>query len=225
MPIYKKVDKDFFKHWSHEMAYILGLFAADGYITINNRGGQFWNIQIIDKKLVETIKKTVGAEHKIGIRKRAAHESLIYRLQIGSKEMCGDLRTLGFDKRKTKNLAIPYVPKKYFSDFVRGYFDGDGNVWVGYIHRERRTKLLALRVVFTSCSIDFLKKLRDRLEKHGVYRGVLRKERGNYYRLIYSIHGSLKLFDFMYNHQESSKSDLFLQRKKRTFEDYIKMRL
>src|SRR5690349_12583518 len=93
MPVYKKVNKDFFKEWSSDMAYILGFFAADGYITLNKRGGKFWCIQITDKKLLEEIRLTIGSNHKISIRRNTGEKSL-YRLQIGSIEMCNDLYNL-----------------------------------------------------------------------------------------------------------------------------------
>ena len=115
MPVYKSVNKDFFKIWTREMAYVLGFFSADGYITINKRGGQFWCIQITDKKLLERIKKAIKSEHKISARPRSRNESALYRLQIGSIEMCNDLRKLGFSERKTKSLAVPNVPDKYFA--------------------------------------------------------------------------------------------------------------
>ena len=66
------------------MAYVLGFFAADGYITVNKRGGQFWCIQIIDRELLKEIKNTTDAEHKIGVRKGKGNEQNLYRIQIGS---------------------------------------------------------------------------------------------------------------------------------------------
>ena len=220
MPIYKSVNKDFFKIWTREMAYVLGFFSADGYITVNKRGGQFWCIQITDKKLLEQIKKVIKSEHKISARPRSRNESALYRLQIGSIEMCDDLRKLGFSERKTKSLAVPNVPDKYLSDFARGYFDGDGSVWIGFVHKERITKLLAIRAIFTSCSKGFLEILKSKLEKNKITNGVLRKGKGNYYRLTYSIHGSLKLYDFMYNHNIKDLGDLYLNRKKKIFEKF-----
>ena len=68
MPIHKEVNINFFKQWTKEMAYVLGFFAADGYMTINKRGGQFWCIQITDQQLLNSIRKVIESNHKIGIR-------------------------------------------------------------------------------------------------------------------------------------------------------------
>lgn len=231
MPVYKKVNRNFFKEWTPAMTYILGFFAADGYITVNRYGGQFFSIQIVDKQLLEKIRNIIGSTHKISTIRRVKTFSgqtgvyTAYRLQIGSKEMCEDLRRLGMKENKTKSLAVPNVPKKYFADFVRGYFDGDGNVWVGYVHKDRATRLLAIQTVFTSCSAGFLETIQGRLADADIPGGRMRKEKGNYHRLVYSIRGSLKLRDFMYNHRVSISSGLFLERKKAVFERYIRMRL
>ena len=131
------------------MAYVLGFFAADGYITVNKRGGQFWCIQITDKDLLYSIRRAIDSEHKIGERPEKNNERAQYRLQIGSIEMCNDLRKLGFNERKTKSLSVPNIQEKYLADFTRGYFDGDGNVWTGLFHKERKHSMLNLLCVFT----------------------------------------------------------------------------
>lgn len=223
MAVQKRINKDFFKKWSKEMAYVLGFFAADGYITINKRGGQYWSMDIGDKILINKIKKTIQSEHKVSIRRRNAGRYTTYRLQIGSIEMCNDLINLGYRENKTHNLSVPNVPREYFSDFVRGYFDGDGNVWSGIMHKSGKTHTLTIQTVFTSCSLGFLGKMKIILETFDIKRGVLKKGRGDYYRLTYSVNSSLKLYDFMYNGLDASK--LFLKRKKDVFEKYIKMRL
>lgn len=192
------------------MVYVLGFSAADGYITVNRRGGQFWCVDITDKKPIEDIRKTIGADHKISIRKRHKDKYTGYRLQIGSIEMCDDLRNLGFSERKTKSLIVPNVLNKYFSDFVRGYFDGDGNVWFGYAHKERNKPLPVVRTTFTSCFKIFLNALEKRLLAEGVEKGVLGEGRGGYFRLTYSIYGSLKLYKLMYN-RHILENNLFLK--------------
>jgi intein-encoded DNA endonuclease-like protein len=221
VPISKKVNKDFFKKWSPDMAYVLGFFAADGSITLNSRGGQYWTIEIQDKELLEEIREIIQSGHKVGIRFKgdpATHHKM-YRLQIGSIDMCDDLNKLGITDNKTHSLSVPYIPKRYFSSFVRGYFDGDGHVWAGIINKERKTPHHIIQTVFTSCSKNFLEVVRIQLKGFNINKGVISKGKGNYYRLTYSIANSLKLYDFMYNKLGLSK--LFLQRKKTVFEKYI----
>ncbi|MFA5934082.1 MAG: LAGLIDADG family homing endonuclease [Candidatus Paceibacterota bacterium] len=225
MPVYKKVNKDFFKKWKHEMAYVLGFFAADGYITVNKRGGQFWCIKITDKKLLEEIRNKIDSNHKIGIRIGLGKEKIQYRLQIGSIEMCDDLRKLGFSERKTKSLAVPYVPKKYFSDFVRGYFDGDGNVWSGFVHKKQKIPNLKLMVMFTSCSFDFLEQLQEKMLNFGIGKGSIYRSKRNYSRLQFSTRDALKIYDFMYNNKVKDFDGLYLKRKKQIFEKFMRLRL
>ncbi len=203
------------------MAYVLGFFAADGYITVNKRGGQFWCIQITDKRLLESIKKIIRAEHRIGIRPGKENEKTLYRLQIGSIEMCNDLRKIGFFERKTKNLAVPYVPPKYFFHFVRGYFDGDGNVWMGLTNKKRQRPTMTVVTMFTSCSLEFLKQLHEAFRIFGVTGGSIYLSKGNYSRLQFSTLDSLKLYDFMYNQCDHREVFPFLKRKRKVFEKYL----
>ncbi|MBI5005303.1 MAG: hypothetical protein HZC03_01735 [Candidatus Lloydbacteria bacterium] len=69
MPIYKHVNKRFFKKWTPQMAYILGFFAADGSMGVNKRGANYFSIQICDYKLLKEIKAVIKADHKISTRK------------------------------------------------------------------------------------------------------------------------------------------------------------
>jgi len=221
MPVFKSVNKDFFKKWTPQMAYITGFFAADGYITLNKRGANFWCIQITDKDLLYKIRECVGSEHKISEKIGKGKIKNSYKLQIGSIEMCNDLRKLGFCERKTKNLSISYVPKKYLHDFVRGYFDGDGNVWSGLLNKKRKTPTSVLFVCFTSASVVFLGGLLLWLKNTKIEGGSLTKSKhGNYGRLRLSTLDALKLYEIMYNRPHK----LFLARKKLVFEKFIKLR-
>jgi DNA-binding transcriptional regulator WhiA len=57
MPIHKEINRNFFKKWTPEMAYILGFFTADGSMFKNKRGSYFVEFEITDKELLEKIKK------------------------------------------------------------------------------------------------------------------------------------------------------------------------
>jgi hypothetical protein len=224
MSILRKVNKDFFKHWSCDMAYVLGFFAADGNMIKTKRGTHFMAIQVTDKEIVYAIREAMHSDHKVSVRKGSGSISDKYRIQIGSREMFDDLVRLGFMPNKSKRLHMPTMPSEFFSDFVRGYFDGDGNVWVGLKHKERSKPLLCISLVFTSGTKMFLLELKEKLGELLSTGGSLVKKSGsNCYSLQYSIHDTLKLCDFMY-HDRMGSSKLFLARKRKVFEKYKNLR-
>ena len=150
------------------------------------------------------------------------NEKSLYRLQIGSKKMCDDLRNIGLVERKVKRIRLPNIPRGRFSDFLRGYFDGDGNVWVNYMNRKRKTPTLVIQTTFTSCSHGFLNSLKDKLKRFNVKGGAIFKTQEGVFRLQYSVKDSLLLYELMYDNLDN---DLFLERKRRIFERYKKIRM
>ena len=220
MPVAKQINKHFFKEWSPETAYALGFFFADGSLDVNPRGGHYFSLQTVDYALLQAIRSVMDSEHKISKRIGKDRSHIWYRMQVGSKVMCSDLRTLGVDEAKAKTMCLPKLPASYTPDFIRGYFDGDGNVWFGNIHKDRDTQTPTLLSVFTSCSANFLVGLRAELQNYGLGRGSLYK-RKNAYKLQYSVNDSLLLYKLMY---DNLQNDLYLPRKKKVYEAYIHMR-
>ena len=218
MPIYRTKNENFFKKWSPEMAYVLGFFAADGCMIKNNRGAHFIEFHITDKDILEKIKDLLGSNHKIATRDRHNPNWKIgYRLQIGSKEIFNDLKNLGMMPRKSNIIRMPSVPNEYLNHFVRGYFDGDGHVSASeYQKKDRKNKSKLIITGFTSGSRKFLEDLRILLKHNAdTHGGTLYYTQG--YRLCFSIHDSLRLYNFMYKNGK----DLFLERKKSIFEHYF----
>lgn len=203
------------------MAYILGFFAADGCMIKNNRGAHFIEFHITDKDILEKIRTALKSSHKISKRERNFKWKPVYRLQIGSKKMFEDLTLLGISPAKSKTLKLPLIPDEYLKDFVRGYFDGDGNVYANKYKRKGRNKLsITLLSGFTCGSKDFLKSLHEKLAGAANLSGGTLFNRDGYYRLYYSVNDSCKLYKFMYN----TESNLFLPRKKNIFEKFFKER-
>jgi len=221
VPVYKKVNKDFFKKWSPEMAYVLGFFAADGNIVKTKHNGFYLSFHSADKEILMSIKGAMKSEHKLS--KRASSSGQVYRFQIGSKEMFEDLIILGLIPNKSKRMKAPKIPNKFSVDFIRGYFDGDGNVWEGLMNRKRKKPTKVLQAAFTSGSIEFLHGLHILLKKEGVLGGSLYKVKNkNCGRLLFSTLDALKLYEIMYN--MPNKPHVYLKRKKLVFEKFIKMR-
>ena len=217
MPIHKTKNEDFFKAWTADMAYVLGFFAADGSMSRNKRGGHYIEFQITDGDLLEKIRALLWSNNKITICDRGLNCKPIYRLQIGCKSMFEDLERIGFMQNKTRVLAMPNVPQAVFSHFVRGYFDGDGNVWKGTIHKfDRSHPSQALKICFTSGSENFLHSLKAQLRIFtGAHGGSLYYSRA--FRLQYASFDSLKIYQFMYR----DKGDMYLPRKKKAFDSFV----
>ncbi len=216
MPIKREYNKDFFKTWSPEMAFVLGFLFADGNIVLTNRGTHFVSLYTADEALIMSIQKTLASSHKVAARK--SETGVVYRLQIGSKVWFDDLQKLGLTPNKSARMRFPYLPKKYIGDFVRGYFDGDGNVWSGTIHKQRKTSHTTLQLAFTSASHYFLEGLLDLLHQIGVKGGSIRKSKlGEYSRLSFGAADALTIYKIMYN----GPHKLYLPRKKQVFEKFV----
>lgn len=212
------VDRKFFKKWSPDMAYVLGFFLADGTFDITKRGGYYFGFNIADWEILNEMRKVLGSEHKISERPVKHNESQSYRLQIGSKEMCEDLLKLGVSPRKTFQLSVPALPRQFVFDFVRGYFDGDGNVWFGYINKTRERPTFVLQITFTSGSAAFMQSFKDLLNEYGIKGGALYVPKDkNYARLTFSTTAAITLAEKMYCRETS----LFLKRKKKQVDLFV----
>lgn len=213
------IDLNFFKTWSPESAYVLGFFAADGNMIKTKRGTHFISFHAADEELLKEIQRCMKSKHKLSLRHGITGN--LFRFQIGSKEMFFDLLKLGFTPYKTRRMKVPQMPRKYQQHFIRGYFDGDGNVWSGYINKKRKNSSQVLQVAFTSCNKDFLKDLWDMLKTCGIEGGCIYSPKNkNFSRLMFSTRDSLKVGEVMYN--EASK--LFLARKKLRFQQFKELR-
>lgn len=210
----KAKDENFFKTWTSDMAYVLGFFAADGYMIHHKNGGRYVCFEITDLELLILIKNALAPQNKISVRNRPTPWKKLYKLQIGSKAMYTDLISLGFTDRKSLILGFPEIPQIYLRDFVRGYFDGDGCIHFGkYWRKDRREWKLQLSVHFISGSRKFLEELWKQL-KPIVTGGHISKKKGGY-ELVFGQHDSVALFHFMYD----NSSELFLERKYKKFKN------
>ena len=218
--MHRELNHDFFKKWSPDMAYVLGFFAADGSMIKNNRGAHFIEFTITDRVVLEQIQQVTDSTHRIAERERGGNSKTGYRLQVGSKKWFEDLTRLGFMQNKSKKLPLPKIPKKYFGDFVRGYFDGDGCIYFNKLKfKDRKKPRHILMTLFTSGSRHFLDELWDKLKANGVVGGSLKKKtRG--FELVFSHQDSVALHHIMYH--TGKTLELWLPRKRDKLEIAIR---
>ena len=120
----RKFDRGFFRKWSPEMAYLLGLVFADGHV---NR----WQLRFTFGEpsfgIIHNVKRVIGYDGPLTEIDNHGHPAL--GLFLGSTEMTNDLKELDVPwGNKSRTKTFPDVPEGLESHFVRGYFDGNGSV-------------------------------------------------------------------------------------------------
>jgi len=122
-PRINKVNEDFFKVWTHEMAWVLGLLVTDGHI--HNKYHSIYFSQK-DERILQLIAHFMAADYVLTAFGRTKTTPTII---INSKEIKKDLELIGITAKKSLTVPFPTVPEEYLASFVRGVIDGDG--WVG----------------------------------------------------------------------------------------------
>lgn len=206
------------------MAYILGYIYADGSLEDSPKiRGKYIRVTSIDKDRLEFIVKELGAEHPIRrLKKIQPSEKRRYFVRIGSKQLYESLHRFGLTPKKSLTVRMPIVPKKFLVHFVRGYFDGDGCVFVETALNPRKRKILkALRVIFTSGSKRFLIDLEKIMRKNFIVskRKIIHAQRSCQIR--YGTSDSVRLFTYMYRHVAVTE---FMERKYTKFKSYFERR-
>ncbi|MFC5603358.1 helix-turn-helix domain-containing protein [Sporosarcina koreensis] len=122
-PRIHKVNEDFFKTWSHEMAWVLGLFITDGHV---NKNMHSVYLAQKDETILMKVAKLMDASPNIA---QGTGTRTTPMLIINSKMIKQDLGRLGVIPNKSFTVPLPVVPDEFLPSFVRGVIDGDG--WVG----------------------------------------------------------------------------------------------
>jgi hypothetical protein len=200
-----KVNDDYFKKWSHNMAYIFGFWLTDGYIGKYNSYIFSISQHKDDKYLLEAILKEMESNYLLYRHKNTNN----YDLNIRSKIIYDDIIKLGGKERKSLDVKFPKIPKKYLPDFIRGLWDGDGS-----IVRDKNRKQL-YNSNYVSGSKELALGLYRILKKNIPYLKGSFVSKKNEYRVIFSKNDSIRLKNFMY--QEPLDGKLMLKRKYELF--------
>ena len=204
------------------MAYVLGYWYADGSMYLSERGS-YLNVTSTDRDTIFKIKRWLNSQHIIREEKSVwSNRKNRFVLRIGNRRLYDSLLKLGLYPSKSLTIKLPYIPSEFLSHFARGYFDGDGCVFLEMAEGITRKRIIKrLSVIFTSGSQVFLKELCKtlgnmlKLKQTKVYKG--RRS----YQLRYMTGDSMILFKFMYG---CCNRDAFLKRKFNRFNEYFKLR-
>lgn len=119
---------------SNEKAYWLGFIMGDGY-NHETKSAIAIRIHKNDVELLKKLKEFFKTNRPIHLYKKQNKEYC--ELCINSVKISEDLAKLGCVQNKTYLLEFPNIEEKFYSHFIRGYFDADGCVSI--IPRKDRT--------------------------------------------------------------------------------------
>jgi hypothetical protein len=191
-------------------AYWLGFIFADGYIRkyqlsigLSSKDREHLYQFKIDINSDCDIKDKVVKKKYKGVVKE--YSSCI--LDLYSMVIYNDLIKYGLHTKKSLTLLPPKnIPNQYYSDFIRGYFDGDGCITNyklnGRIHK--KIKILG--------TYKFLEWINDILSENGVSKRKIDKQTNKIFRLQYNTKDIKTIFEFFYKN-----SSICLERKKQKF--------
>jgi len=121
------VNDDFFERIdTPQKAYWLGFFLADGNMLIE-KGCSYrlgFGLKIDDQPHLEKLKMALDSNYPI-----KSYQTYSCEIYWRSKKMFEDLLRLGLVPRKSYGYEIPELDELLVPHFVRGIFDGDGNIY------------------------------------------------------------------------------------------------
>lgn len=206
-----KLNENFFELINkEEKAYFLGLLYADGYVNEKNNLIEL----TLHKQDNDILNKFITFIYPNNDRPLKLIRNKYYRLVINSKKMVNDLKKHGCFQKKTFNIKFPTtIPDGLLQHFIRGYFDGDGCVYI-------ENNMLNISIIGT---IDFLNEIQKILIKKcelnkTIFDNRQPNRKNNIRGLRYG--GNIiinRIYCYLYNN-----ATIFLERKKNKFIDILK---
>jgi hypothetical protein len=216
-------NEDFFKVWSPEMSWVLGLMFADGNVIRVGKNGWRCTLPSTDQDMLLQVAALIGTDAPV--KKHTARS--IYSLTTGRFVIGNDLIALGCVPKKSRIMQFPDVPNAFLPHFIRGLWDGDGCIFV----RDRTRKPCGRRkspstyreltMTYVSGSKDFVVSLRDAILAHtNIDAGVKERtlQHSPFYTISYYHRNSLKVLPWMY---QSSTPQTRLNRKYQIAKEFL----
>jgi hypothetical protein len=209
-----QVDDDYFYTIdTEEKAYWLGFLYADGYVRMkNNRSGELkLKLSSKDREHIELFNKCLSSNYpikdSISIIKYKGTESKsnVSEVRIYNTKIVSHLINNGCVSNKTFLIRLPNINKSIIRHFIRGYFDGDGCI---YISKKGQPSIKIISNEYFICDI------KDYLISFGINRVNIR-DNGKVKNLM--IENKIDCFKFkelLYN-----ESKIFLNRKFEIFNE------
>lgn len=208
------ISNGFFKNIDTEnKAYILGFIYADGNISTSKNSISIC-LKRTDREILEKIKKCMNSNYPL--YETTGQYSIEYPVtekvlfSVSSKELKEDLINIGCIPKKSDILSFPDIDDSLVHHFMRGYFDGDGTVFIENQNGNIRTGIIS---TYEFCKI-FLDKLN--LSENIAIHKEKRTNKNVHYFTIAKLEQVKATYDFLYK-----DATIFLERKKEKFDNWF----
>lgn len=202
-------DITFFQRQTKDMAWILGFIAADGTIGYNTNRIKI-TVAKKDEEILWRIRQKLQSNYPIkSFVTDKGYENVSFSWTCQTHKE--DLAKFYVVPKKTLTLRFPdTLERKYWIDYIRGFFDGDGSV--NFIRVQGKKAYTALRWQLCSAAPGFLEHIIEFLsEEYGIKKVNIQVRRGihDLYVCQYSTNATKALYSILYN----DLSGLYLLRK------------
>lgn len=205
------INHNYFKTQSEDRAYWLGILGSDGCIS-RNENQIYIELQRKDRELLEKLNLSIENQRPIKDYEtsRGYENSKLY---FYSKQIKQDLKNYKIIPNKTydPNYGFPEIlDKKYYWDYIRGLFDGDGCIKNGS----------SITWQIDTGSKDIAENIQMFLKQENIEVNIslCPKKNVTLYRVY--CYGKEKCF-MIYKKMYSTNSNLFLKRKKDKFKELL----
>lgn len=198
---------------TEEKAYWLGFLYADGCVHDKSNGQKLISLAVKDKEVIEKFIKALEGDFEV------KQYNDVYGIYLTSKIMFNDLSKLGCVPRKSLILTFPIINKKLIHHFIRGYFDGDGTVFICNPKNKNKTATIYKSIGIGICGTFELLNILVQHAPINFPKKDKRKEGNIWYSSISGSKRAAAFYNYLYQ-----DATVWLNRKKNKFENYFKER-
>lgn len=199
---------------SEEQAYWYGFMCADGYIRERKKSVEVGlKLSLKDLQHLELFKKHLNSNSKIYKKNdNLKNKNGVLQtypqvhLAIYSRKLVESIKKQGFHSKKTFSISEPKFDKKYFKDFIRGYFDGDGCCYI------RKGKSPSVTYSIICASNELREFIINELERNSIH--TIMEDKYRFY--LPTVSDSCKFFNYIYD-----DAKVYLKRKKNKGEIFM----
>lgn len=219
-----RTNHNLFNKWNEFSSYIFGFWLSDGCIYLKPKNKKYYKQFLLfntDKQIMEEL--SIILKKSIQIKKpRKEKYKVQYWITIHSDKLFDFCYSItGSTTKSNKEIQLPKIPNKYFHHFIRGFFDGDGSIFVKRYKTRHGKSIEALQTSFTAGKDtgNFIENLKQKLRKfipvgNKKICGIDSKT------LIFNQYDSMLLCEWMYK-----DATIYMKRKKDIWDSMDKEKL